>query len=249
MKNFFKKLFGRLKSYLPFLFIILIGFILNRVLGFILLFLISFFVLFDFFTSKFVNPYKCFMLLGGPGSGKTTYMTKYAYQMARKGWNIFSNVSGVGEHLDPRDLGSSIFPPRSVVMIDEASLSGFDGRDWKNFDKSVNFMIKCHRKNKLIVVFSSQGVTDADKRLRDCMDYYIIVHCVLRVFIIGQKITKRVIAVSAKDSQGHSDICDDYHPQSLFSGGVSITFIPAWYKKFDTNSTDFGNVNSKPGSK
>lgn len=89
------------------IFYIIIGFLC---LGFVFLFC----------TRKYVNPYTLTMVFGKKGCGKTTYLTKLAYQHWKNGWYVFSTEDI--EHtikIKYSDIGKYWFPEHSCILVDD----------------------------------------------------------------------------------------------------------------------------------
>ena len=80
------------------------------------------------------------MRFGSPGCGKTTDLARQTVKFLKTGLPVFSNVElaipGVYQ-LEVSDLGR-YFIPEGLVVIDEASLSGIDNRDWKSLSKELS---------------------------------------------------------------------------------------------------------------
>ena len=60
-------------------------------LVYIELFGLFLFLFLSFHMIKYRNPYKLYMVFGKKGSGKTTLMTKLAFQYRKKGWKVYSD--------------------------------------------------------------------------------------------------------------------------------------------------------------
>ena len=74
---------------------------------FIVIFVLIFLMfLYLFLTRKYVNPYTLTMVFGKKGCGKTTFLTKLAYQHKKKGWIVFSTEDIANTYkIDYTDIG------------------------------------------------------------------------------------------------------------------------------------------------
>lgn len=120
------------------------------------------------------------LYFGAVRSGKTMFLTKLAVKLQKKGFTIFSNYPINYPNiyqLRKRDFGAVTFPPGSILLFDEASLSGFDNRDFKDNFKNNNaleyFKLVGHFKN--LIVWSNQGWDELDKKIRTlCSSLYLV---------------------------------------------------------------------------
>lgn len=184
---------------------------------------------------KYRNPYKLYMVFGKKGSGKTTYMTKLALQYQKKGWAVFCDREIPGCYVfKTEDFGRFLFPPNSLVLIDEVGLV-WDNRNFKSFPEHVKVYFKYQRQYQNVVYLFSQSF-DVDKKIRDLTDHLYIVQNFFNCFSIARRVTKKITVVHAdKSAQGESKIVDDYNIDPLwqcFFGSVVITYIPHWAKYF-----------------
>lgn len=110
------------------------------------------------------------LYFGKPGSGKTMFLTRIALKFKDK-HTVLSNYAIA----DPKvykikksDFGHFALPDGSIVLFDEASLSGFDNRDFKNNfrdEKNLDFFKKI-RHHKAVMVWSNQGYNELDVKIR-----------------------------------------------------------------------------------
>lgn len=111
---------------------------------------------------------------GLPGSGKTLFLTKTAKDN-HESWYI--GVNEEYEHLKLKDFvyGRSDMAkysfPHSALFFDEASLNGFDNRDFKTNFKVPGMLetFKKHRQMDLPIVFSNQGFEECDIKIRQSL--------------------------------------------------------------------------------
>lgn len=184
---------------------------------------------------KYRNPYKLYMVFGKKGSGKTTLMNKLAIRYRKKGWKVYSDREIPGCYLfDISDFGKILFPPNSLVLIDEVGLI-WDNRNFKSFPEHVKRYFKYQRQYRNVVYLFSQSF-DVDKKIRDLTDHLYIVSNLLNIFSVARRVTKKITIVHADHSaQGESKIVDDYNLDSIFLalfGGIEITYIPKYVKYF-----------------
>lgn len=190
-----------------------------------------------FFTRKYCNPYTLTMVFGKKGCGKTTYLTKLAYNHWRDGWLVFSteNIEHT-IHIDYSDIGRYWFPEHSVILVDEVGMI-WDSRDFKNFKNEVRDWFKYQRHNKVKVYLFSQTF-DIDKKLRDLTDQMYLLVKLFRVFSYGKKIDKHIV-LNNSTAEAPSTIAENlkFEPFIFFFLGTrTLTYIPHWSKGFDSHS-------------
>lgn len=134
-----------------------------------------------FFGKLILSAEDLVLFWGLPGSGKTLMLTKLAYDNRDK-WYI--GVNEEFEHLKlkdyvyKRDDMAAYNFPRSVMLFDEASLNGFDNRDFaKNFkDPGMLEHHKKHRQTETPIAYSNQGFEECDLKIRSYLAnkvYYV----------------------------------------------------------------------------
>lgn len=115
------------------------------------------------------------LFCGLPGSGKTSlqnYVADYnkrKYEAVIVGNEEFSATSKVCDMVLPRiAFGWFKAPPKSIICTDEASLNGWDNRDWaKNFSpKSLAYWKKIRHYHNAAIL-TNQGFDELDKKIRD----------------------------------------------------------------------------------
>lgn len=168
----------------------------------------------DFITSrKLINRYKCYGIFGKCGSGKSTYLTKLAYQHAKKGWTVYTNdpsiigIEGIeyfdeiafkkGEWLpDGRanhtnEKGYKNKTDRNIVlMIDEIG-SLYNNRDFKkNLTPTTLRFWKEHRHRRVKIYYGSQSYKDMDLKIRAITDTLMIIK---RSFLQNFSIAKPIM--------------------------------------------------------
>lgn len=120
------------------------------------------------------------LFFGLPGSGKTMFLAKTAYDNAD--CHILTN-----DQFSTLDISSDVVERETfgmydykqeddklnVILWDEASLNGFDNRDWKSFDKYSMEFLKRIRKYNSAIVFSNQGWDELDKKIKEGLCNYV----------------------------------------------------------------------------
>lgn len=154
------------------------------------------------------------LYFGGPGSGKTMFLTRLAAKYNRD-HKIFSNymikLPGVYK-LSKKDFGIIEFPPGSILLFDEASLNGYDNRDFKDNFKDNNAMefVKLIRHFKCVCVWSNQGWDELDKKIRILSSALYLVKKLPLV-----SIAIRIYVQPSVNKEDHT-ITDNYRYANLF---------------------------------
>lgn len=115
----------------------------------------------------FYNPYKLILYAGEKGQGKTLKLA----EIANKHDKVYSNF-GIGEALN-QEYWKYDYPENSALFIDEIGLK-HNNRNFKSFPEGAVEFFKYQRKKKLYIYLSSQTM-DFDKKIRDMLDYMVIV--------------------------------------------------------------------------
>lgn len=204
-------------------------------LFFLLAFFCCFVVFLHFATLKFVNPYKLTMIFGKKGSGKSTTLTRIAYDANKAGRQIYSNIPLPNAHLiADADIGFYNIPPESVLIIDEAGMI-WDNRHYKNFKPEVRDWFKLQRHHRVRVYLASQTF-DIDKKLRDLCDDMYLVECRMRIFAYARRITRN-ITLTKSLGDAESRITEDLQFDSIlfcWAGSRMVTLIPRYAGLFDS---------------
>ena len=82
----------------------------------------------------------------------TNYKTDWATQI--KSWDEFTRIT------------------HGIVLLDELHIT-FDSRLWSNTAKRTHFLLQT-RKKGLLVMFTTQHISQVDKRIRNICDYLIM---------------------------------------------------------------------------
>lgn len=209
---------------------------------FFILFTIVFIVVWILVHCKYVPRHDSHVLyFSEPGSGKTMFLTRIAYRLYKKGVPVFSNYNirfpdgGSPFMFSKSDLGVYSFPPGCVLLFDEASLNGYDNRDFKdNFrnNRSLEyFKLIRHFQNSM--VWSNQGWDELDKKIRTlCSQYWLVTK--LPFFSVAVRYFKRV-----RPRDGDDEFHDHYKPANLarliFDPRViQLVYRPKYGKMYDS---------------
>lgn len=175
------------------------------------------------------------MIFGKKGSGKSTTLTRIAWEANRAGKEIYANIPLPNAHvISEDDIGFYNIPPDSVLIIDEAGMV-WDNRHFKNFKPEVRDWFKLQRHHRVRVYLASQTF-DIDKKLRDLCDDMYLVECRFRIFAYGRRITRKItLTKSVGDSE--SRITEDLEFDSIlffWAGSRMVTLIPRYSGLFDS---------------
>ena len=189
-----------------------------------------------FFGKLILSASDLVLFWGLPGSGKTLMLTKVAKDNKDK-W--FIGVNDEYEHLLLKDfvyrrddLAAYNFPS-AAMFFDEASLNGFDNRDFaKNFkDPAMLETFKKHRQIDMPIVFSNQGFEECDIKIRQSLanKVYYVEHMGLwcRATIMLKDVT--ISEIDGKPIEGYrfpSVI------ERLMDPSLVLYAIPEYYGKF-----------------
>lgn len=180
----------------------------------------------------YVNLY-----FGLPGSGKSTFLTRDIVKASQSGHKCYVANLDLIElpnvyKITKDDIGKYKFPPGSRIFFDEASLNGYDNRDFSKNFKGNNSLpyIKYIRHYRNRITFSNQGYEEFDKKLRNLTNklWYVRGN---RFFTYAILISKTITI--DKDTK---QIIDGYTKpsifQMLFSTKVVRILSTRKYRKF-----------------
>lgn len=189
-----------------------------------------------FLTRKYLNPYKLYMVIGKKGSGKSTMLTRLAYEHMRKGWTVYSTEGLPGTYkVEYSDIGKFDLPCGSVLLVDEVGMV-WDNRKYKEFPDHLRDWFKYQRHEGVKVYLFSQTF-DVDKKIRDLTDNMYLVTNVARVFAYAKRIIKKPNLVKPS-AEGPARLDDELKFDSFFwfwCGSRMITFIPRYAKLFNSH--------------
>lgn len=188
-----------------------------------------------YYGRKYSNPYKLVFVFGKKGVGKSTLLTKLAYQYSRNGWNVYSTEPTLNARtFNPRNFGTFRFPENSVVLIDEVSLL-WGNREFKSFSKDVEKQFRLQRHDKLKIYLFSQTF-DVDLKIRNLADSMYLATKMFNCVTWLRQIDKHVV-LTKSDSSGASKIAEDlsFEPLIFFWLGTrKLVWIPRWAKMFNS---------------
>lgn len=171
------------------------------------------------------------VILGVPGSGKTTLAAYFARrarkERAFKKRNVFSNVPIIGTlKIEPRtDFGKYLIED-GMVLVDEAGIE-FNNRQFKSLPHNVIEFAKYYRHYGIkAFVFFSQSL-DMDVTFQRLADRVMIVKKSVFPYFIATREVRKYIGI---DNQTHQ-LVDQYEWTPLSRRWV---FAPPNWKYFDT---------------
>lgn len=200
---------------------------------FVFIFIALFVVL--YYSVRFRNPYKLYMVFGKKGAGKTSFMVKLAFMYQKRGRNVYSTVAIPGCYLiRASDIGYKHFPAGSVILCDEVGMI-WDNRDFKNFKTEVRDYFKLQRHYNHIVWLFSQ-TWDIDIKLRTLCDELFLMINYFGVFSVAKQIKRKVTVVKPSEN-AESRIADELviSPFIMFPFGArKWLWIPKYAKFFNS---------------
>lgn len=194
---------------------------------------------FVYLTIKFSNPYRCIMIVGVPGAGKSTLMVKLAQQYRARGWNVYADTYIPGTYkIDPSDLGQFAQDEKSIILLDEIGTT-WDNRAFKQFQTYSRDYFKLHRHHKHRIFMFSQSF-DVDKKIRDVTDKIYLLINFFGWFSVAKEIKMRWVAVQpGENSEGRLAKAMIVTPFLLAPFGARMyIFIPRWVKLFNSFELD-----------
>lgn len=179
----------------------------------------------DTILKKYFTAYGITFIAGEIGAGKSTFAVKLARKHMKKGWTVYSTDYIEGAYkLDVNDLNDFMAPPKSLLIIDEASLKMNSREFAKTKLKLIEyFKLSRHCKNKVIMI--SQTFTDTDKQIRDLSTDVFFVRKIINGIL---SVPVRVIAKLGVGQDGQP--CMMY---KIGHFGVPL-FLPLYFKKFNS---------------
>lgn len=191
-------------------------------------FFLVFFAL-NAFLARRNTEYGITFIAGEIGAGKSTLAVKLARQHLKRGWTVYStDYIKDCYKLDVNDLNTFMAPPRSLLIIDEASLK-MNSREFSRIKLSLieYFKLSRHCQNKIIMI--SQTFGDTDKQIRDLSTHVYFV----------RKILYGLISVPVK-VRARLDIGQDGQPTMMYKIGHFGRIILLFrYRKYFNSFDDF----------
>lgn len=168
-------------------------------------------------------------IAGEIGAGKSTLAVKIARKHMKKGWRVYSTDYIKGAYkLDVNDLKTLMARPKSLLVIDEASLK-MNSREFAKISLSLieYFKLIRHCKNKAILI--SQTFGDTDKQIRDLSTH---------VFFV-RKLINGIISLPVKVKSGLG-IGQDGQPTMMYKiGHFGVPILLFRYRKYFNSFDDF----------
>lgn len=175
------------------------------------------------------------IILGVPGAGKTTILSKIARKSLKKGKAVYSNCYIEGCYIidSKEDIGKYLIE-NAVILIDEGGTE-YDNRNWKNLSRRIIRFYKMHRHYKCDVYISSQDY-DIDVKLRSlASEIWIVRKSIIPYHIIQRKIISRIdIDDNKKTGQKATEILKTFKYCPALLGGIKFTFAPFYWKYFNS---------------
>lgn len=169
------------------------------------------------------------IVMGKPGSGKSTYLALKANDYLNKNKNVWSNVYIKGTmHLNLDDL-LNVKIEEGLVILDEAGLS-FNNRSWKSFTMNLYEFFCLHRHYNLDIILAVQFWDRLDIVIRELVQEIIVVQRTILNFLF---LKARRIGVSIHISDDEK-ITESFYWIPLLAGGVSYRLRYPAYKLFDS---------------
>ena len=212
----------------------------------------------DFITSRdLVNRYKCYGIFGKCGSGKSTFMTKLAYQHAKKGWVVYTNdpsIVGVenikyfdeeafkkgdwlpnGKKGKINEFGEINKEDRNIVLFFDEIGSLYNNRDFKNnlTPKTLRWW-KEHRHRLCKIYYGSQSYKDMDLKIRNLTEVlFIIKRSILQNFSVARPILIKFDIQNNEQGDNSGGQIVEKYSYDIFIFWKWI-LLRKWIKKFDS---------------
>lgn len=199
-----------------------------------------------FYSIKFTNPYRLYMVFGKKGSGKTTYLVKLILRYHKKGREIYTTLSPDEINQDlidyvhfirASDIGRFVPPPEAVLLVDEVGMI-WDNRNFKNFRTDVRDYFKLQRHYRNIVYLFSQTF-DIDIKLRTLTDAMYLVTSPIPVVSVIRRIKRSIVLVQPiADAEGRIADSLEFVPwfMSIFGAkSLQFTWLPKYSKYFNSH--------------
>ena len=204
------------------------------------------------------NPYKCELIIGKKGSGKSTDITKKALAIKRHPtyvyydkdysknffrnfrkarWHIYSNMPLNIPDLDyilfdGKQLGDFYPEEHSILFLDEINLL-WDNRQFKEFKPSTQEFFRTNRKARVKCYLYSQTF-DTDKKVRSLVDRLTLCRNFMGIFTMSRQISK-IVTIKESALNADSQVVDNLQFAPFFyPGAVKFTFLPKYIKYHDS---------------
>lgn len=115
---------------------------------------------------KHLKNYDLVLIMGKPGSSKSSYAAYLSQKYMKKGYPVFSNFHISGTYkINPYQLGEIDLPDDSIVFCDESQIL-WDSRDFKRFPEPNKFFFSHYRHLRTKCFVMSQSFEDLDVKIR-----------------------------------------------------------------------------------
>lgn len=219
----------------------------------IFLFIIAI-IVWHFSTIKWKDIYTLTFCFGRKGQGKSSILAMDAYEGFKDNWTVFTQehltfqirdkktrkiVTYSTLPLDPVHIYDYPYPPRSLILVDEASLI-WSNRDFANKSKAeqlrrtVEWFQQQRKKQCRVILYSVSF--DVDKKIRDQCDRMILVRKYFRILSVGRIMHREPVVVhpvGESPASVQEDIIEEPPIRWIF-GGLRLCFIPKWTRYFDS---------------
>lgn len=204
-----------------------------------------------------INHYKMYGIFGKPGSGKSTMLTKIAYQHAQRGWEVYTNdpsISAIenikyfddlkfkrgewipdGHKGHKNEYGEINEENRKIVLIIDEIGSLYNNREFKTNlnEKTLRFWAE-HRHRNVKIYYGSQSYKDMDLKIRQKTD---ILYIIKRGFFKNFSVAKPILIDFDihNNDQGENtggQIIEKYAYDIIFFW--KFIYLKKWIKKFDS---------------
>lgn len=176
------------------------------------------------------------LLLGAPGTGKSTYLAKLTKKNLKKR-EVYSNfyISGA-KMINLDDLNYNLLE-NALILWDEGG-TDFDNRNYKNFKDRYTRFFKMHRHYNLDIIIASQGL-DIDKKIMTLVDLVIVMRpTIFAPFLSCHRKVKKVLEIDEETRQ----FIDCYAWKGLPHYNLSFRY----WKYFNSHWRDILNVKDFP---
>lgn len=163
------------------------------------------------------------IVMGAPGTGKSTYLALQARKALKKGIKVYSNYHILGCYkVDPNFDFGNILIEDALVIVDEAGQE-HNSRDWQRFSKDCYLFYSQHRHYNLDIILAVQHWERLDLTIKELVqEIHIVKPTILPKCI---KIKKVAVDIDILDKK----IDEIYYFINPILGGTRWYYAkPAW---------------------